>query len=588
MYIRKLAIGACAIFSAFITSQAQADSFDDAVNLYLKGFDRCVEARNAVGANDVQKARSEFGRYLDIMQQAAAIDGSIMSTSKREMDSNLKFCERVKHDMEIIIGTPMIEEAFAACEQTYSAIEQKNIDQANMYHQQFLELKDNAISAAPSLKSVFSITSQIRRCERAEKKISRLNSSQNLVALTKSAEEEIASFDTYCSNGLKETTGSSLTYAAITASTSMLKTARLLEQSAIKELNTLKEQSADPAIIAPLNTKLARGQQCLGKLTSAVDKKESEMVAAEAALQKYSNQLADAGNVCKSIGKIPSNNNAAYQKAKSSYESARSTRTAVQRRLAKDALYNSADGPSNANIKQQLATLNRCLANAESELKTAIVVAPRPAPVAIASVPTKSAGSAAPAKATKPAKNAAITLNMDGLTPEWVLAYWEEDNANINEVDIELLQSGFAKPLYVATPKTTLKFKSSDFSTNQLFAEVEHLNYQEKLVQLRYRQRGASPVKWAANSVAVIKSNQERIAPSYVANITSSTFTQLAFEEDSQALSLNLANPGTGKTGYILMPGYDPIKFTIGEGEEAQYEVKNNDSVSGRMTIKGE
>ena len=53
-------------------------------------------------------------------------------------------------------------------------------------------------------------------------------------------------------------------------------------------------------------------------------------------------------------------------------------------------------------------------------------------------------------------------------------------------------------------------------------------------------------------------------------------------------MSLNLSNPGTGKVGYILMPGYEPVKFTIGQGDTVQYDVKSNDSVSGRMTIKGE
>ncbi|MBA55820.1 MAG: hypothetical protein CMK89_15295 [Pseudomonadales bacterium] len=576
--------------SIALPSLAQADSFDDAVNLYLKGFDHCVEARNAVGANNVSKARTEFARYLDMVNQAKAIDASIMNTSKREMDSNLKFCDRVKHDMEIIIGTPMIEEAFAACEQTFSAIEQKDVDLANMHHQQFIALKDKAVETAPSLKTVFSITSQIRRCERAEKKIARLNSSQNIAALTKSAEEEVSNFNTYCENSLKETNGSPLNYAAITAANNALKTAKSFEQSALNELNSLKAQASDQAVVNSLNAQMNKGQQCLAKLTSAVDKKESAMVSAEAALQKYSNQLADAGNTCKAIGKIPANNSAAYQKAKTSYESARSTRTAVQRNLAKDPLYNSADGPSNANIKQQLAALNRCLANAEVELKSAIVVAPRPAPVAIASVPVKTPElqSQSKPKSSKPASSAAITIDMEGLTPEWVLAYWEDGKGNIEEVDVELLQSGFGKPMYIATPKTTLKFRSGDFSTNQIFAEVSHLNYKEKLAQLRYRQRATAPVQWEANTVAVIKSNQERIAPSYVANITSSQFSQLEFDDDSQTVNLNLANPGTGNVGYVLMPGYEPIKFTIGQGEEAQYDVKSNDSVSGRMTIKGE
>ena len=590
MFTRKFAVHACAVFSIALPSLVQADSFDDAVNLYLKGFDHCVEARNAVGANNVSKARTEFARYLDMVNQAKAIDGSIMNTSKREMDSNLKFCDRVKHDMEIVIGTPMIEEAFAACEQTFTAIEQKNVDQANMYHQQFIELKDKAVETAPSLKSVFSITSQIRRCERAEKKIARLNSSQNIAALTKSAEEEVANFNAYCENSLKETNSSPLTYAAITAASNALKTAKSFEQSALNELGSLKEQAPEQAVMNSLNAQMSKGQQCLGKLTSAVDKKESAMVAAEATLQKYSNQLADAGNICKSIGKIPANNAAAYQKAKTGYESARSTRTAVQRNLAKDPLYNSADGPSNANIKQQLATLNRCLANAEVELKSAVVVAPRPAPVAIASVPVKTPEPQAQAKpkSSKPASSAAITINMEGLTPEWVLAYWEDDKSNIDEVDIEILLSGFAKPLYIASPKSTLKLKSGDFSNNKIFAEIAHLDYREKLAQLRYRQRSSVPVNWQANTLAVISSDQERIAPSYVANITSSKFAQMEFDENSQTLNMNLANPGTGNVGYILMPGYEPIKFTVGQGEEAQYDVKTNDSVSGRMTIKGE
>ena len=109
MFIASLSAG------VFLTP-VHADTFDDAVNLYLKGFDHCSTAKQALGSNDLKAARSEFAKYESIKKQAEAIDGSIVGTSKRGMDSNLKYCTRVGTDIEVAVGMPTLEKALAACE----------------------------------------------------------------------------------------------------------------------------------------------------------------------------------------------------------------------------------------------------------------------------------------------------------------------------------------------------------------------------------------------------------------------------------------------------------------------------------------
>ena len=113
---RKLIFFSGAVL-ALNSHSLMADTFDDAVNLYLQGFEYCTDAKDALTANNVPRAKAALDKYESLKQEASGINSTILSTQKRGMDSNLKFCERVATDIEIAIGTPILDQALAACDE---------------------------------------------------------------------------------------------------------------------------------------------------------------------------------------------------------------------------------------------------------------------------------------------------------------------------------------------------------------------------------------------------------------------------------------------------------------------------------------
>ena len=82
-----------------VSGPARADRFDDAVTEYLKGFEYCKEAKSHLSANRIGAAQQAMAQYNKLLASATRTDNSILSTSKRGMDGNLKFCTRVARDV---------------------------------------------------------------------------------------------------------------------------------------------------------------------------------------------------------------------------------------------------------------------------------------------------------------------------------------------------------------------------------------------------------------------------------------------------------------------------------------------------------
>src|SRR5690606_29394624 len=93
-----------------------ADTFDDAVNRYLEGFEHCNAAKEHLADGQLQKAAASLAKYRDITSAAVKLDPSIMNSNRRGMDSNLKYCQRVATEIEVSQGTPILNEAIAACD----------------------------------------------------------------------------------------------------------------------------------------------------------------------------------------------------------------------------------------------------------------------------------------------------------------------------------------------------------------------------------------------------------------------------------------------------------------------------------------
>lgn len=594
-----------------------ADTFDDAVNLYLRGFDHCSTAKQALGSNDLGTARSEFAKYETIKKQAAAMDGSIIGTSKRGMDSNLKYCTRVGTDIEIAVGMPTLEKALAACELALTNLKEGQLEPAKSNYQQFVAQRDEALKMAPSLNNVFSARSEIRRCERMESKIASFGQKQAAFAVAlQSALDASETFQGSCESALAELNSASPNAAAVQAGKKAQAKVQTYQKSAADEYAALKTAAKGATINekATIEGRIARGNQCLAQLSPALAGKERALKTAQDELARQMARLDKANQACAASGSVAvaTATQAQYDQARANFESARKTRDEVKAALAKNS-QNGSDGNSQ-DIGVQVAKLDACLDSSRKHLSallgavTVAAAAAQPAAVSaapasaepakvVAAAPAAAARvapvTAVPVAAAAPAAASGIpplsvtgVLEIDDIVPDFAVLYWQDGSSGETAVEVVVHPTGFDQPVYFVNPGGSLQIRSEDFAAHRIFATNDQGNSQ-MLAQIRSRQGRTVKPGWSENSICVLRSDQVRVAQSFVVNIKSDSAQLLNFAGDSKKLEIDLKNPKNARKGYLLMPDYDPLAFELSQGEDKQLSITRSGAVVGSLILKG-
>lgn len=620
MFIASLSAG------VFLTP-VHADTFDDAVNLYLKGFDHCSTAKQALGSNDLKAARSEFGKYESIKKQAEAIDGSIVGTSKRGMDSNLKYCTRVGTDIEVAVGMPTLEKALAACELALTNLKDGQVEPAKTNYQQFVAQRDEALKLAPSLNNVFSARSEIRRCERMESKIASFGQKQAaLTVALQSALDASETFQSSCESALAELNSAAPNAAAIQTGKKAQAKVQTYQKSAADEYAALKTAAKGATINekATIEGRIAKGNQCLTQLSPALATKERALKTAQDELARQMARLDKANQACAASGNVAvaTATQTQYDQARANYESARKTRDEVKAALAKNP-QNGSDG-NGQDVGVQVATLDACLDTSRRHLSALLgavtaaaaaakpvaakpavakvepakvepakVVAAAPAPVASAAPVVAVPVAAAPVAAASPAKSSGIpplsvtgVLEINDIVPDFAVLYWQDGSSGEDAVEVVVHPTGFDQPVYFLNPGGSVQIKSEDFAAHRIFA-TNDAGESQMLAQIRSRQGRTVKTGWSENSICVLRSDQVRVAQSYVVNIKSASSKLLKFTSSSKKLEIDLRNPKNARKGYLLMPDYDPLAFELSQGEDKQLSITKSGAVVGSLTLKG-
>lgn len=591
----KLVSLLAAVSAGALAISAHADSFDDAVNLYLKGFDHCSAAKAALTRQDVKTARSEFARYESIRQQAAGIDTTILNSSRRGMDSNLKYCERVGTDIEIEVGRPVLEQALAACEKALAHLNEGQVEPARTEHQQFITLRDQALQTSPALNNVFSLRSEMRRCERLETKIASFGKQQAaLTVALQSALDSSESFQSSCEAALDELNRAAVDDAAIDAGIKARVSAQARQKEANADYAALKSavQNAVIAERATIEGRIAKGTQCLTQLDSTLATRERQLKVAQDAVNGYSVRVNQANESCAAIRKVPTAgvSQAQYDQARTGFESARKTRDDVKAGLAKTALPESA---ATRRLDGSVRTLDNCLEQARPHLNAllAVLSAPvvaKPVTAPVVAVPvTMPAAAAAPVarKPGIPALEVDGSLEITDILPDFVLVYWLDGSVAPAQVDVLITPTRFDQPVYVLQPGGTLQFRSEDFASHSIEAGVAGAKPLQ--IQIKSRQRRTVETSWPDNTIATLRSDQSRVVQSYVANISASGHTLLRFDSNSKQLGFKLKNPRNATKGVVLMPDYDPVLFEVGQGDEVKLAVSRSGATLGSLVLKG-
>jgi len=578
-------IGAGLIFS----SQALlAETFDDAVNLYLQGFDYCTEAKDALTAGNVNGAKAALNRYQSLKSEASAINSRILSTNKRGMDSNLKFCERVATDIEIAIGTPILNQAISACDEARELLKAKNPDQAKIRFDEFIQLKNQALSTSPSLNGRFSTRNQIRSCERLQKKIAGFNEKQETMALAiETVLEESEAYNNLCQGTLKTLQQATPDPDATREARGAMTTARKHHSNVMAETLALAEldKKPDSPDTRSKNKNLASGDRCMSELNTHVANMESSIKLAQQELREYDNALKQANTECQSARKTPvaEVTQSIYNNARSQYESAVKTRNNVRTALAKNNYYrDNQHNKTPRNIEKNMSRLNNCLDESRSHVSTLFGALPLTTPPIASVAKQKAEGKTGGVPPTK----IHGSIKMINTAPEFVVAYMVDGSKPKQGVEIIIDESGFDRPVYFVGSGETFRIKSKDFSTHRISASNASLNFSDNLARVQSRQSRQAKVTWPANNMVQLRSDRG-IVPSYMANTPSSKPMIIMFDYGSDSATFELDNPNEAATGYLLMPEFDPLEIKLSEGEIKSLAITRDKEPLGSVLLKG-
>lgn len=289
-----------------VPASASEDSFNQAVNLYLKGYADCREA-NTLRSEDLTAARTYFDRYLATLDQAAAIDPEILKTNARDMNANLKYCERVQVNLKMAEAAPVLEQGFEHCEKAKSAFDSKDFTIAQQEMVEYGVKRDQAFAITESIMEVFNLASQVRSCARfQEKLVSAKQATQAETAALLDAQQLLQAFNEKCNYALSYTRQTNFTVDTLSDANEKLSDALHYKKQA--HANTLAfkaaEQQPDREESKAIKKLDEVGTRCETEVSSQIRNMTKQRRVTEKTLEDAIANLQQAAELCKSARKL--------------------------------------------------------------------------------------------------------------------------------------------------------------------------------------------------------------------------------------------------------------------------------------------
>ncbi|MDX1694870.1 MAG: hypothetical protein R3208_13980 [Ketobacteraceae bacterium] len=355
------------VFALLASSQARADQFDDAVNHYLRGFESCKEASGLLRSNQVRKARSKLLEYQRYFKEAQQMDPSIVKTQKRGMEGNILFCQRVEQQLQVEEGTPYMDRAVEHCDLAQKALKEEDPVSARANLEQFKELSDKAFEVAPAMKDIFSITSQVRRCERLQKKVSRISEKVETKKLSiETVKEESSAYLNACLEAEKQLGARAVDDALLKNVNATLRSAISHKKSTRDETLAFEifEQEPDHPAKPVVEGNLSKGDQCVARVEKEISSKERELANIKAKFDKYADQLVEAGKTCEEAKQKANSqpSDTTYVSARKTFQQAQVINNRVRDALKGDKDYDTySSWPQVKSIDRQLSNVSSCI-----------------------------------------------------------------------------------------------------------------------------------------------------------------------------------------------------------------------------------
>lgn len=161
---RGFLAGICSAAVLLLPSESGAVSARSQ-DLMQQGYAECKSA-HLLRRKDLQQAKSAYENYLNLKAQAVAIDAKVLVAKNAEIERIVSYCETVGADMARSEALPVFTQGAAACGEAAEYLRNNQLEQARQSYSRYLQQKDEAVAISDAILEVFSVRTEVRRCER--------------------------------------------------------------------------------------------------------------------------------------------------------------------------------------------------------------------------------------------------------------------------------------------------------------------------------------------------------------------------------------------------------------------------------------
>lgn len=255
-----------------------------ALELLQQGYAECKSA-HLLRRKDPEGAKSAFEQYQNLKARAVALDAQLIREPDAEAERIISYCNTVGEDIARTEALPLFTEGAAACAEASEYLRNNDLENAHSAYSRYLSYKEEAVAISPAILEVFSVSTEVRRCERVGEDLAAAESN------AEQAQQQLTETESYAKETLQRCQAlpqpGDLDEAALKALQKKLK--QVTDRGGkLPHQELLQEEAGLPAemltAVIELNEKV---DACQAAARKAIEKREQQLIAlAEEARQK--------------------------------------------------------------------------------------------------------------------------------------------------------------------------------------------------------------------------------------------------------------------------------------------------------------
>lgn len=152
-----------------------------ALDLMQQGYAECKNA-HLLRRKDLDQAKLAYDAYLDFKEQASVLDTEILLNGNEEVGRIVSYCDTVGADILRTEALPVFALGVNACGEAAEHLRNNQLVDAKQAYEQYLRHKEEAVLITDAILEVFSVRTDMRRCERVWQDIQVALSRQSEIA----------------------------------------------------------------------------------------------------------------------------------------------------------------------------------------------------------------------------------------------------------------------------------------------------------------------------------------------------------------------------------------------------------------------